>query len=59
MGIRISGHCDEWVALVGDKIVDWHTSFKTLVKKLERNNLLNKVTLTHVNGNSVILKRKC
>lgn len=59
MGIHISGHCDEWVALIGSKVVDWNKSFNGLVKKLEKNNLLNKVTLTHVSGNNVILKRKC
>ena len=59
MGISISGHCGEWVALIGEKIVDWNTSFNALAKRLEKNNLLNKVTFTHVSGSNVVLKRKC
>lgn len=59
MGLNISGHCDEWVALIGNKVVHWNKSFKELVKNLEKNNLLNKVTLTYVRGTNVVLRRKC
>lgn len=47
----ISGHPDEWVALVGSKVVAANKSFNGLVKQLEAAKLLGKVTVTRVNGN--------
>lgn len=51
----ISGHPDEWVALIGKKVVASNKSFKELVKQLETEKLIGKVTVTRVNGNRMIL----
>jgi hypothetical protein len=51
----ISGHPDEWVALIGKKVVAANKSFNGLVKQLEAEKLLGKVTVTRVNGNRMIL----
>jgi len=51
---EIKGHYNEWVALIDNKIVAASKSFGELVKKLREDNLLGKVTVTHVSGNHVI-----
>lgn len=52
--INITGHANEWVALVGEKVVASSQSFNGLVKQLKSENLLKKAVVTHVSGNHII-----
>ncbi|HLC33252.1 MAG TPA: DUF5678 domain-containing protein [Candidatus Nanoarchaeia archaeon] len=54
--INIKGHANEWVALVGNKVVAANRSFDGLVKKLQEQKLTKKATITRVSGSYSSLK---
>ena len=53
--VTISGHAEEWVALIGNKIVASSKTFNQLVTKLKEEDLLEKAVVTHISGNHVVL----
>ena len=53
--VTITGHADQWVALINNVIVASSSSFPALVKILEARKIENKATVTHVSGTNVIL----
>lgn len=55
--LTIVGHLNEWVALIGKKIVASSPLFEDLVKKLQNKKLLNKATVTYVSGSYGVHKR--
>ena len=53
--LTISGHQNQWVALLENKIIVESPFFDELVKKLRAENLLNKVIVTRVRGANAVL----
>jgi len=51
----ISGHPNEWVALVDNTIIASSKTFPELVKKLEAGKLLKKALVTYVRGTYAVL----
>jgi len=46
----ISGHPDEWVALIDERVVASSKTFERLVQALNDRHLLSRATITHVSG---------